>query len=59
MTKSQDITKKNYCFVPDLGKYSGEYTDDYLKELWDISDEEMNYIYSRVGEIGGDTDGNS
>ena len=53
---SQDITKKNYCFVPDLGTYSGEYTDDFLKELWDISDEEMDYIYSRVGEIGGDTD---
>ena len=51
---SQHISTKSLCFVPDLGSYSGVYTDSYLKDLWGLSDEEMEYIYSRIGEIGGD-----
>ena len=51
---SQHISTKSFCFVPDLGSYSGVYTDSYLKDLWGLSDEEMEYIYSRIGEIGGD-----
>lgn len=53
---SQDITRKNYCFVPDLGSYSGDYSDDQLQALWNIDDSEMEYIYSRIGEIGGEND---
>lgn len=49
---SQDVTKKNYCFVPDLGKYSGEYSDEQLCKMWGITDEEWAYIDSRIGEIG-------
>lgn len=49
---SQDVTKKNYCFVPDLGKYSGEYSDEQLCKWWGITDEEWAYIDSRIGEIG-------
>lgn len=51
---SQDVTKKNYCFIPDLGKYSGIYTDEMLCKLWNISDEEWKYIDSRISTIGGE-----
>lgn len=55
---SQDVTKKNYCFVPDLGKYEGIYSDEQLCKMWGISDGEWKYIDSRVSTIGGDDDGN-
>lgn len=54
---SQNISKKNYCFIPDLGKYEGVYTDKYLCNIWGISDEEYEYIKSKIGEIGGDNNG--
>jgi site-specific DNA-methyltransferase (adenine-specific) len=54
---SQHVTKKNFCFVPDLGKYKGEYTDEMLREMWGITDEEWSFIDSRIGEIGGDSNG--
>lgn len=49
---SQDVTRKNYCFVPDLGKYEGEYTDEALRKLWDITDDEWEYIDSRITAVG-------
>lgn len=54
---SQDVTKKNYCFIPDLIKYNGKYTDNQLCELWDITNEEWEYIDSRICNIGGDNNG--
>lgn len=51
---SQHVTKKCFCFVPDLGDYKGEYTDEKLCKMWNITDSEFNYIKSRIGEIGGD-----
>lgn len=51
---SQDVTKKNFCFVPDLGKYNGVYTDEMLRKKWNITDEEWRYIDSRIGNIGGE-----
>lgn len=45
---SQDVTKKNFCFIPDLEKYEGIYTDNMLCKLWDISKEEWSYIDSRI-----------
>lgn len=48
---SQDVTKKNYCFIPDLQMYNTEYTDDYLRQLWNITDEEWSYIDSRIESI--------
>lgn len=51
---SQDVTKKNYCFIPDLGTYKGTYTDDMLREMWNITDEEWEYIQSRITDIGQD-----
>lgn len=48
---SQDVTRKNYAFVPDLKKYEGIYTDAALCEMWGISDDEWKYIDSRISNI--------
>lgn len=45
---SQDVTKKNYCFVPDLIHYNKNYTDELLRRIWRINDEEWSYIDSRI-----------
>lgn len=45
---SQDVTRKNFVLIPDLGKYEGEYTDKMLIERWGITEEEWNYIDSRI-----------
>jgi site-specific DNA-methyltransferase (adenine-specific) len=54
---SQDVTKKNFIFIPDLGKYEGVYTDNLLREKWNISDEEWIYIDSRISSIGDNNHG--
>lgn len=51
---SQDVTRKNYCFVPDLINYTKEYTDSLLCEMWGITKEEWEYIDSRISTIGGE-----
>ena len=48
---SQDVTRKNFCFVPDLEKYEGEYTDAKLRKLWNITDEEWQDIDTRISAI--------
>lgn len=48
---SQDVTKKKFYFVPDLGHYQGRYTDEILCKLWNISEEEWAYIDSRIAAI--------
>ena len=48
---SQDVTRKNYCFVPDLESYSETYTDDMLRNMWNITDEEWQYIDSKITTI--------
>ncbi|MGI6315138.1 MAG: Eco57I restriction-modification methylase domain-containing protein [Christensenellales bacterium] len=45
---SQDVTKKNFCFVPNLIHYVGKYTDEQLQKLWGITEEEWRYIDSRI-----------
>jgi site-specific DNA-methyltransferase (adenine-specific) len=49
---SQDVTRSNFQFIPDLGKYEGEYTDKMLIEKWGITDEEWNFIDSKIKNIG-------
>lgn len=49
---SQDVTREKYRFVPYLGKYSGEYTDKMLCELWGITDDEFAFIDSKISDIG-------
>ena len=48
---SQDVTKKNFCFIPDLGHYEGIYSDEMLKKLWDISDSEWEFIDSKISSV--------
>lgn len=49
---SQDVTRSNFQFIPDLGKYEGEYTDKMLIERWGITDDEWNFIDSKIKNIG-------
>lgn len=49
---SQNITRKNFCFIPDLGEYNEPYNDEKLKTMWNISNEEWELIQSKIGEIG-------
>lgn len=51
---SQNITKKNFCFVPDLLDYSHPYSDDELRIKWGITDSEWEYIDSKIHNYGGD-----
>lgn len=45
---SQDVTKQNFALVPDIGKYTGEYTDEMLRKRWGITQEEWEFIDSRI-----------
>jgi site-specific DNA-methyltransferase (adenine-specific) len=47
---SQDVTRENFLFVPDLITYPDEVSDDYLIKLWDISEEEWKEIDERILE---------
>lgn len=48
---SQDVTRGNFYFVPDLDKYEGFYTDAMLCKRWGITKEEWEFIDSRVKAI--------
>lgn len=48
---SQDVTKNNFQFIPDLGKYEGEYTDKILIKRWGITTDEWNLIDSKIKNI--------
>jgi len=48
---SQHVTKEKFCFVPDLGSYEELYTDDILRQRWDISDEEWAFIDSKIRTV--------
>ena len=48
---SQDVTSKNFGFVPALSKYEGIYTDADLRERWGITDDEWKYIDSKISAV--------
>lgn len=48
---SQHVTKDKFVFIPDLGKYDKVYTDDYLIQRWNISEEEWEFIDSKIKTI--------
>lgn len=48
---SQDVTRSNFGFIPDLGKYEGTYTDEMLCKRWGITKEEWKFIDSRIKSI--------
>jgi site-specific DNA-methyltransferase (adenine-specific) len=45
---SQNVTRQNFSFVPDIGKYVGEYTDQMLLKRWGLSEEEWKFIDSKI-----------
>lgn len=51
---SQHVTKKNFCFIPDLNEYTGRYSDEMLCDMWGITEEEWAFIDSKIATIGGD-----
>ena len=51
---SQDVGRNRFCFVPDLNKYEGIYTDEKLKEMWGITDSEWDYINAKIHNYGGE-----
>lgn len=46
---SQDVTRRNFAFVPDIGTYKGRYTDEMLRDRWGITADEWEYIDSKIG----------
>ena len=46
---SQDVTRRNFMFVPDMQDYKSEFTDEMLRRRWKIDDNEWAYIDSKVG----------
>jgi site-specific DNA-methyltransferase (adenine-specific) len=56
-TISQDVNRKNFCFVPDLGKYKEIFTDEMLIKKWSITKNEWEYINSRILKTKLDSDG--
>ncbi|MDA9243384.1 Eco57I restriction-modification methylase domain-containing protein [Amylibacter sp.] len=45
---SQDVTREKFSFVPDIGNYQIEYTDSFLRKRWMITDDEWNFIDSKI-----------
>ncbi len=53
---SQDVTRDKFKFVPDLGTYEGCYTDEMLCKKWGITEEEWQYIDSKILPVGENDD---
>lgn len=53
---SQHVSREKYMFVPDLGVYDHEYTDKELCEAWGITEDEWQYIDSRIHNYGFDSE---
>lgn len=45
---SQDVTRSNFQFVPNLEKYNRMFTDEILIKLWGISKSEWQFIDSKI-----------
>lgn len=48
---SQDVVSDKWKFVPAFEHYDGIYTDERLREMWGINDEEWKTIDSRICNI--------
>jgi site-specific DNA-methyltransferase (adenine-specific) len=48
---SQDVTRNNFQFVPDLGNYEGVYSDEMLCKRWGITKAEWAFIDSRIKSV--------
>ena len=45
---SQHVTRDKFLFIPDLEKYNQTFTDEILRKRWDITDEEWDFIDSKI-----------
>lgn len=48
---SQDITREKFMFVPHLDRYDRIYSDEFLRDRWNITDEEWSFIDSKIRDI--------
>ena len=48
---SQDITRERFMFIPHLESYDQEFTDEILRERWNITEEEWDFIDSKIRNI--------
>jgi len=48
---SQNITRERFVFIPHLEKYDTEFTDDLLRERWNITEEEWAFIDSKIKAV--------
>jgi site-specific DNA-methyltransferase (adenine-specific) len=48
---SQDITRERFVFIPYLDKYHEEYTDEVLRKRWNITDDEWDFIDSKIKAV--------
>jgi len=48
---TQDVTKQNFRFVPDLGEYDDLIDDKILRNRWNITDDEWSFIDSKIQAI--------
>jgi site-specific DNA-methyltransferase (adenine-specific) len=48
---SQHVTREKFAFIPHLGNYKINFTDDTLRERWNITDEEWNFIDSKIKAV--------
>jgi site-specific DNA-methyltransferase (adenine-specific) len=50
-TVSQDVTRENYAFVPDVQDYSAPWTDKELYKKFNLTRQQIAYIESKIKEI--------
>lgn len=48
---SQDITRERFLFIPHLSKYDVNFTDEILRERWGITDDEWDFIDSKIKAV--------
>lgn len=48
---SQHVTRSKFIFIPHLGNYDIEYTDEILIKRWGITDDEWSFIDSKIKAI--------
>ncbi|MCL2628515.1 MAG: Eco57I restriction-modification methylase domain-containing protein [Oscillospiraceae bacterium] len=55
---SQDVLRNKFCFIPALEDYNTIYSDTTLRERWSITDDEWEYIDSRIHNYSSDIENN-
>lgn len=48
---SQHVTRDKFAFIPHLETYDKQYTDEILRERWNIKDEEWDFIDLKIRDI--------